>query len=558
MEHLLELGELDSEHLGDALLGMESFSSITLAEIERAHAAAQRALLQRDVQLFAVAVEFSSDAILTASLDGTITAQNPAAEQLLGYAGVEALGCRVAQLAPESERAAVVEMLASAAAGVPMRGVETQWQDKWGRTRDVSLTVSPVRDGAQGVVGLSIIARDVTEQKRAELSLRQAQKMEAVGRLAGGIAHDFNNLLTVILAHASFMLDDAEDDQPERESMSEILQAGESARALTQQLLSFSRGQPIEPAAVDVYEAVLATHRLLRRTLREDIEIVVLPREDLWPVWMDRGQLEQLLMNLALNARDAMPKGGKLSIEMENETLHEADGVLPSGDYVRLRVSDTGVGMPRDVLAHLFEPFFTTKPMGRGTGLGLATCYAIARRAGGDVRAASTPGVGSTFTILLPRAEQAIDAACAPVASDPATLRGAETILVVEDDPAVLGAATLVLRRQGYGVLQAQDGEAALRLVEAERGRIALVLTDVVMPRMSGPELVERLAKSHPELRVLFMTGYADERAMRHHVLANAPVLSKPFLPLDLARRVREVLDAPPGVRPSVRPAIPS
>jgi CheY-like chemotaxis protein len=234
--------------------------------------------------------------------------------------------------------------------------------------------------------------------------------------------------------------------------------------------------------------------------------------------------------------------------------LREPDGLLPSGDYVRLRVSDTGVGMPADVLAHLFEPFFTTKPMGRGTGLGLATCYAIARRAGGDIRVASLPGVGSTFTVLLPRAAQAIDAARVPVPSDPATLRGVETILVVEDDPAVLSAATLILRTYGYGVLQAQDGEAALRVIEAEAADIALVLTDVVMPRMSGPELIERLAKTHPQLRVMFMTGYADERAIRHHVLANAPVLSKPFLPQDLARRVREVLDARPGVRATAGP----
>jgi CheY-like chemotaxis protein len=293
-----------------------------------------------------------------------------------------------------------------------------------------------------------------------------------------------------------------------------------------------------------VNDAVLTTHGLLRRALSASIEIVVLAAEGLWPVWMDRGQLEQLLMNLALNARDAMPNGGKLTFETLNETLREPSGVLSAGDYVKLSVTDTGTGIAPGALAHVFEPFFTTKRPGQGTGLGLATCYAIVRRVGGEIQVMSEPGAGTTFVIRLPRTEQDGSAARTSSGLDPAKLTGTETILVVEDDSAVLGATTLALQKYGYRVLQTQSGEAACRVLDRDDGSVALVLTDIVMPCMNGPELAERLAKTHPGLPVLLMSGYADERAMNHNVLLGASVLSKPFLPQDLARRVREVLDA--------------
>jgi PAS domain S-box-containing protein len=539
----------DSGYMADVVLGMESFLRVSLCEIERAHTAAQRALMQRleaNARLFAAAVEASDAAIFTASLDNTITAYNPAAERMLGCRNGEVLGRPLSDLAREDQRGTLVAQLAEAARGIPMRGLESSWCTPEGRELVVSLIVSPVKTPEGRAVGLSIVAQDITAQKRTEESLRQTQKMEAVGRLAGGVAHDFNNLLTVIMSHASLM-SEPEAQAPDPEALSEILQAAERARALTQQLLSFSRGQPAQPARIDVNEAVRSTHRLLRRTLAESIEIAVLPHEELWPVWMDGSQLEQLLMNLALNALDAMPGGGKLGIELENERLADPSGALAAGDYVRLRVSDTGIGMAPEVLSHVFEPFFTTKSAGKGSGVGLATCHGIVRRAGGDIRVASELGRGSTFSVWLPRAAQSERLAAPPLRSPAAgSLSGCETILVVEDDPAVRAAAALALQKHGYRVLQAQNGDEALRLIERDEN-IALVLSDVVMPQMSGPELAAHLAQTRPDLPLLFMSGYAEDRLLGQGALSRAAIISKPFLPSDLARKVRQVLDAARG-----------
>jgi PAS domain S-box-containing protein len=546
VERLLQRKDSAGEHFSDVLLGMESFLAITLREIERAYGEAQRAQLQRHEQnarLFAAAVESSDAAVLTTSVDGTITAHNPAAERLLGYRGGEALGHQLSEFTRENLRGELAGKLAAAARNVPTSGFETLWCNELGQERQVSLTVSPLKTVEGQIVGLSLVAHDITKQKQTEESLRQAQKMEAVGRLAGGIAHDFNNLLTVIMGHATFMISDYDGDGPEVEALEDILRAAERARALTQQLSSFSRGHPVEPARIDVNEAVRSTHLLLRRTFSENIEIAVLPKEDLWPVWMDRSQLDQLLMNLALNARDAMPAGGRLAIELENESLPEASGALPPGDYVRLRVSDTGIGMASDAVGHVFEPFFTTKPVGKGTGLGLATCHAIARRAGGDIRVSSEPGRGSVFSIWLPRATPG-DTRAEPDAPGPEVKRlaGTETILVVEDEPAVRATTTRALEQHGYRVLQAYNGDDAQRIVERNQN-IALVLTDVVMPQMNGPELAAHLAKTHPQLPVLFMSGYADDSVLTRDMVSHAAVISKPFLPRELARKVRQVLD---------------
>lgn len=546
IERFVQREASEAEPFVDALFGMESFLRVTLREIERAYTEAHRALLQRfeaNARLFAAAVEASDAAILTTSLDGTITACNAAAERLLGRGGGEALGGSVAEFTKTELRSALSTCLAEAAQGRPPRGFESIWCDPHGREVHVSLTISPLKQLEGGVVGLSIVAHDITRQKQAEESLRQTQKMEAVGRLAGGVAHDFNNLLTVIMSHADLMVEEPGLDPEQAESLSEILRAAERARALTQQLLSFSRGQPAVPTRIDVNEAVRSTYRMLRRTFTEQIEIAVLCKEELWPVWMDPSQLEQLVLNLALNARDAMPAGGTLGIELENERLPEPLGSLRAGDYVRLRVSDTGVGMAPHVLSHIFEPFFTTKPQGKGSGVGLATCHAIARRAGGDIHVVSEAGRGSSFTIRLPRAAPS-DKPCTPAVrpSDIATLSGSESILIVEDEPAVRTATVLTLEKHGYRVVQAQNGAEAQRLVERDTS-IALVLTDVVMPQLSGPELAAQLVKTHPELRVLFMSGYAEDSVLRRENFPHAAFISKPFLPRDLAAKVRQILD---------------
>jgi PAS domain S-box-containing protein len=530
----------------DVLFGMESFLRVTLRELERAYAEAHRALLQRleaNARLFAAAVEASDASILTTSLDGTITAYNAAADRLLGRRGREALGASLTEFTKAELRSALSTCLEEAGQGRPPRGFESIWCDQDGQEVHVSLTISPVKQLEADAVGLSIVAHDITRQKQAEESLRQTQKMEAVSRLAGGVAHDFNNLLTVIMSHADLMGEELGSSREQSDSISEILRAAERARTLTQQLLSFSRGQPAEPTRIDVNEAARSTHRMLRRTFSEQIEIAVLCKEELWPVWMDPSQFEQLVLNLALNARDAMPGGGTLGIELQNERLSEPLGSLPAGDYVRLRVSDTGVGMAPHVLSHVFEPFFTTKPMGKGTGFGLATCHAIARRAGGDIQVLSEAGRGSIFTIRLPRAAPSEKpGAPAPRPLDALTLCGSESILVAEDEPAVRTAAVRTLEKHGYRVLQAQNGDEAQRLVDRDSS-IALVLTDVVMPQLSGPELAARLAKTHPELPVLFMSGYAEDSMLRRENFPRSAMISKPFLPRDLAAKVRQVLD---------------
>jgi CheY-like chemotaxis protein len=366
--------------------------------------------------------------------------------------------------------------------------------------------------------------------------------MEAMGRLAGGIAHDFNNLLTVILAHASFMLEDLEDPEATKEYSTTITEAAERACALTQQLLAFSRRQPIQARVVDAAQALAKAEKLLRRTIPSSIEVEVRLDADLWPVLIDPGRFDQLSMNLALNAVDAMPEGGRLTMQVQNRIVNEPTGLLPAGDYVALSVCDTGVGIAEPDLTHVFEPFFTTKREGKGSGLGLATCYSIAREAKGDVQVSSNLGKGSVFEVLLPRCQEADHGAQSVPHPRSAVLSGHETILVVEDEPAVLSTITRMLERHGYTVVQAANGVAALHILETTS--VALVLTDTVMPHMGGLDLAGHLASSHPSLRVLFMTGYADENSLKSEQLPPASeIMLKPFATEDLIRKVREVLD---------------
>ncbi len=544
IQRLVGPGSPEQGNLKAAMLGMERFLRVTLYELERAHSRAQAELVgryQSDAQLFAVAVESSEDAISTTGLDGTITAQNPAAEQLYGYSGGEGIGSGFTRLAAEDSRDELERILSEAANGRATRSHETRLKGKEGNEIDVALTVSPVRNGSGLLLGLSVIARDITEQKRADASLRQAQKMEAVGRLAGGIAHDFNNLLTVILTQASFLAEDADLSSSAEDCAASIMQAAERARSLTHQLLAFSHRKPLQPRTVDVGAVALAAHKLLRRTFPANIEVVILLEEQPWNIRIDPGRLDQLLMNLALNARDAMPTGGRLTIEIENATLSRPTALLSAGDYTKVSVADTGVGIAEADMVHVFEPFFTTKESGKGTGLGLATCYSIVHQAGGDIRVSSQLGRGTTFEVWLPRSRERASPLPPRESETLESLGGSETILVVEDEPAVLAVVCRVLEKAGYSVVSAPNGEVALRAIDT--GPVALVLTDTVMPQMSGPELAERLSVSHPSLPVLFMTGYADDRAMRDHVLSpGADVLLKPFLPRQLLRLVRQML----------------
>jgi signal transduction histidine kinase len=371
--------------------------------------------------------------------------------------------------------------------------------------------------------------RDTTEQKLLAEQLLQSQKMEAMGLLAGGVAHDFNNLLTVIVNCATFLSDAIPEGDPRRRDVAQILDASDRAEALVSQLLALTRKKSIQPRVLNLQESIQSLHALLRRTLPANIEIVA-ELEDAWPVLADKGQMEQVLMNLAVNAKDAMPGGGKIAIKLEN-----ADE-----SRVRLTVRDTGSGIAPEILPRVFDPFFTTKAPGKGTGLGLATCYAIIQRAGGDIAIESKPGIGTTISILLPRTHGKAAEDSDNEEDKPEQLKGNETILVAEDDSPVLAMIAELLRKHGYTVLAASNGEDALRLVEEQDGKIDLVLSDVVMPKMSGRELAKRLEESRPGMKLLLMSAFADQdpdEAAAHEII------SKPFRPKALMRKVRAALN---------------
>jgi signal transduction histidine kinase len=393
-----------------------------------------------------------------------------------------------------------------------------------------------------------LAARHRRERNRLEEQFRQAQKMEAVGRLAGGVAHDFNNLLTVITGYSDMLLAGRDLKDSQRTALEEIRRSAERGGALTHQLLSFSRRQPLEARMVRINDLVMQIEKMLRRLIGEDIDLVTIPAASQDVVEADPGRLEQVIMNLVVNARDAMPNGGKLTIETGVVQLSENFSAqqlgVPAGSYITLSISDTGIGMDEATQSHMFEPFFTTKNPGRGTGLGLATAYGIIRQSGGAIHILSQLAKGTTARIYLPLAKVA-----APVSADkivhPGPLTGIETILLVEDEARVRKLIVDVLTARGYRVLEATRGEEALRLSRTHSGDIDLMVVDVVMPEISGPELVRQIAPHRPRTHVLYISGYTDEAIVHHGIPeTGAAFLQKPFLPDALARKVREVLDS--------------
>jgi PAS domain S-box-containing protein len=426
---------------------------------------------------------------------------------------------------------------------------EKRYRHKNGHFVSAKLTAVLHRD-ADGLPGYVIaIVEDITDRVRLEGQLRQALKIEAVGRLAGGIAHDFNNLLTVIIGYSELILQELEPGAPLRSDVEEIRHAGKSAAGLTQQLLAFSRKQILQDQIVDLNTIVTSMGALLQRLIGEDIELRTRLPAPLDRVCADAGQVEQIIMNLVLNARDAMPRGGSVTIETANAELDARWVALhpgaSAGRHVMLAISDTGIGMDQDVQAHLFEPFFTTKERGKGTGLGLATVYGIVKQSGGSIFVYSEPDHGTTFKIFLPHTERAADLTSVP-RSAPAARSGNETILLVEDQAEVRLVTRSTLTRHGYTVLEAADGAEALSVLDHHDGHVHLLLTDVIMPGMSGRDLAERLAAARPDLRVLYTSGYTDDTIVRRGILNDGMAfLQKPYTPDVLLQRVRDLLDSP-------------
>jgi PAS domain S-box-containing protein len=482
--------------------------------------------------------------------DGRILAANVAAVRITGYASVSALlDASVVDLyADLGERARVVGALER---GETLHDVEIQGRRRDGVLIWVTVNVRPVKDVGGRTLHYEWSLADITERRQLESQLRQAQKMEAVGQLAGGVAHDFNNLLTVIGGRCYLMLAKLDPEDALRREVELVRGAAERAARLTHQLLAFSRKQVLEPRVLELNETVTGIEPLLRRLIGEDIEISVTRGSDLGRVKADAGQVEQVILNLAVNARDAMPQGGRLILETANVTVDEraarrAHDLLP-GRYVVLSVTDSGHGMDAATRAQIFEPFFTTKEVGKGTGLGLATVYGIVKQSGGFIDVESEPGRGASFRIYLPRVEEDVQTAeLAKVSGTRTRLEGSETVLLVEDDESLRMLAREILTVQGYAVLEAASPRDALRVHQTHGGRIDLLLTDVVMPEMNGRQLADHLKIARPEMAVLFMSGYTGAALGQRGEATEfaGHLLQKPFTPDGLSRRVREVLDA--------------
>jgi two-component system, cell cycle sensor histidine kinase and response regulator CckA len=496
--------------------------------------------------LLTTAIEQADEMILITDERGDITYVNPAFERVTGYSRTEVLGRNPRFLkSGRQDDGFYRELWATVHRGATWRGrLVNKKKDGSFYTQDTS--ISPVRDAAGATVSYVAVKRDVTAALALEAQFLQAQKLEAVGRLAGGVAHDFNNVLSVIMSYSEMICRDLPPDSPFATDMEEIRTAGARARALTRQLLAFSRQQVLETKVLDLNDQLAGLERMLTRLIGADVALTILRDSGLWPVKADPSQVQQILMNLAVNARDAMPEGGRLAIETSNTELDEAyarahDGVR-AGKYVLLTISDTGTGMGAETLARVFEPFFTTKETGKGTGLGLATVFGIVQQSMGHIAVSSSLGRGTTFRIYLPRfAGVAERVSLAP--TEGPTERGDETILLVEDEDQVRVLARSILRRNGYVVLDAPNAGEALLICEQHPERIHLLLTDVVLPRMNGRQLAERLSAMRPEMKVLFMSGYTDD-AFLHRGLPDSGVsfLQKPFTPTLLARKVRDVL----------------
>jgi two-component system cell cycle sensor histidine kinase/response regulator CckA len=476
--------------------------------------------------------------------------------QMLGYSSGEMLGKPVWKFFEEEDTTRKV-ILAKLSGDVSFHNTfERTYRRKDGTTLPVLVEERVIRDKENQIIGIRSTVEDITERRRTEEALRKSeeqlrqwQRVEAIGRLAGGVAHDFNNLLMTIKGCSELLLGAFDRRDPRREEVDEILKAADRATSLTRQLLAFGRRQVLQPQVLDLNAVVMNMDKMLRRLIGEDVQLITCLDPNLWSVKVDPGMIEQVIMNLAVNSRDAMPSGGKLTIETTNVTHDENYAShhvsVKPGFYVMLAISDTGCGMDKETQSHLFEPFFTTKETGKGTGLGLSTVYGIIKQSGGNVWAYSEPGLGTTFKIYLPQVEKGAKAYRPRLKPKEAgAAGGTETILLVEDEEAVRSMVSKVLQNRGYTVLEARHGNEAVEVSERYEGSINLMVTDVVMPQMSGRELAERLTTLRPKMHVLYMSGYPDNTIVQHGVLEpGTSFLQKPFTISALETKVREILD---------------
>ncbi len=542
------------QHQNQELLRMLQEVQSREAELQQLHAILRResdeAIHTREAQLHGI-ISSAMDAIVSVGERGRIIVFNAAAEKMFRCPEQDALNAALDRFATvafrEHYNACIRNLESSGDSACPLPSPKGLTAKRLtGEEFPVEVTVSQVTVAGQKLY--TLILRDITERRRAEQleeQLRQAQKMEAIGRLAGGVAHDFNTLLNIMLGYAELLLTELPPDDPRRERAEQIEKSAQTGALLTKQLLAFSRKQPIAPQVIDLTRMVRDLEPMLQRLLRSDIALESHYSSDICPVKVDPGQIQQVVLNLASNARDAMPNGGSLMIEVRPIELDASYARqhpgLAQGKYIMLAVSDTGTGMDSETVSHIFEPFFTTKGQGKGTGMGLATVNGIVKQNGGDIAVYSELGVGSIFKLHLPRSNERLEEE--RVSKTPEKLSGDETILLVEDSPALRSLTRELLVRQGYTVIEASDGIEALELSKNHSGTIHLMITDIVMPRMRGTELATQIAVQRPEMSVLFLSGYTEEAIWRLRDTQRIAILEKPYSSVALLRTVRQKLD---------------